>query len=140
MYPVSPARNEIYVVPYPGPGAKRQITSTGGVSPMWRGDGRELYLPDRRGDDGDGRDAGTPDPVRPPRLLFGGDFFIDGSEDGPRAYDATADGKRFLMIQLTPVGRTAADAGGAVELETLMARIKRISQTRNTRITQLAES
>ena len=94
--------NEIYVIPYPGPGAKRQITNTGGVSPMWRRDGRELYYQ---------TDAGlmamdvTPGPhleFGPSRLLFAGTFFIDGTEDGARAYDATADGTRFLMIQVTP--------------------------------------
>ncbi len=92
--------NEIYVVPYPGPGAKRQVTTTGGVSPMWRRDGRELYYQ---------TDAGlmvidvTPQfQFSAPRLLFAGNFYIDGTEDGPRAYDAAADGKRFLMIQLSP--------------------------------------
>jgi Tol biopolymer transport system component len=36
-------RFEIYVTSYPTPGKPIQITSAGGVRPMWNGDGRELY-------------------------------------------------------------------------------------------------
>jgi eukaryotic-like serine/threonine-protein kinase len=34
---------EVYVAAFPGPGVKRQISSGGGVLPLWRGDGNELY-------------------------------------------------------------------------------------------------
>ena len=34
---------EVYVAAFPGPGVKRQISSGGGVLPLWRGDGKELY-------------------------------------------------------------------------------------------------
>ena len=34
---------EIYAVPFPGPGGKRRISSGGGILPLWRGDGRELF-------------------------------------------------------------------------------------------------
>jgi hypothetical protein len=34
---------EVYVAAFPGPGVKRQVSSGGGVLPLWRGDGKELY-------------------------------------------------------------------------------------------------
>jgi len=36
-------RNEIYVVSFPQPGGKWQISTTGGQEPVWSRDGRELY-------------------------------------------------------------------------------------------------
>jgi Tol biopolymer transport system component len=35
--------NEIYVQSFPAPGAKQRISVAGGVEPVWRGDGTELY-------------------------------------------------------------------------------------------------
>jgi Tol biopolymer transport system component len=41
--------SEIYVEPFPPTGARWQVSTGGGFSPRWRGDGRELYYvaPDR---------------------------------------------------------------------------------------------
>jgi eukaryotic-like serine/threonine-protein kinase len=36
-------RIEVYVVPYPGPGGKRQISTGGGNRPLWRSDGKEIF-------------------------------------------------------------------------------------------------
>ena len=36
-------RFEIYVAQYPNPGKPLQVTSAGGIRPMWNADGRELY-------------------------------------------------------------------------------------------------
>src|SRR5262249_33100169 len=36
-------RNEIYVVPFPAAGGKWQISSGGGVAPLWRRNGKELF-------------------------------------------------------------------------------------------------
>jgi serine/threonine-protein kinase len=43
-------RDEIYVQPFPGPGAKWQISSDGGTVPVWSRNGRELFFesPERR--------------------------------------------------------------------------------------------
>jgi Tol biopolymer transport system component len=35
-------RSELFVIPFPGGGAKRQISSGGALSGMWMGDGREI--------------------------------------------------------------------------------------------------
>jgi len=37
-------RNEIYVRPFPGPAGVRQISTGGGIHPMWSHDGRELFF------------------------------------------------------------------------------------------------
>src|SRR4029077_18250032 len=36
-------RYEVYVQPYPGPGAKYQISNEGGTEPVWNPNGRELF-------------------------------------------------------------------------------------------------
>ena len=38
-----PGRPEVYVQPFPGPGAKRPISAGAGRTPRWRGDGAELF-------------------------------------------------------------------------------------------------
>jgi dipeptidyl aminopeptidase/acylaminoacyl peptidase len=35
---------EIYVAPFPPTGAKWAVSQNGGISPRWRGDGRELFF------------------------------------------------------------------------------------------------
>ena len=37
-------RPEIYVQPFPGPGATRQVSVNGGIMPIWSRDGRELHF------------------------------------------------------------------------------------------------
>jgi Tol biopolymer transport system component len=36
-------QQEIYVIPFPGPGGKRQISTAGGGFPRWRRDGKEVF-------------------------------------------------------------------------------------------------
>src|SRR5260370_34481237 len=36
-------RYEIHVRPFPGPGGQWQVSTSGGISPRWRGGGEELY-------------------------------------------------------------------------------------------------
>jgi Tol biopolymer transport system component len=92
-------RNEIYVAPYPGPGGQQRISTAGGVQPLWRSDGKEIFYiaPDNRimaaevGYKGDVLEVVA---VRP---LFGPIVVLQG-----HAYDVSADGQRFLA-------RTAAD-------------------------------
>jgi Tol biopolymer transport system component len=41
-------RDEVYVIPYPGPGGKAQVSTGGGLDPHWNRNGRELFF--RSGD------------------------------------------------------------------------------------------
>ncbi len=40
-------RYEVYVRPFPGPGGKWQISTAGGVRPMWSHNGRDLFYQSR---------------------------------------------------------------------------------------------
>jgi Tol biopolymer transport system component len=37
-------RSEVYVQPYPPTGGRWQVSTAGGNTPIWRGDGRELFF------------------------------------------------------------------------------------------------
>ena len=89
-------RNEVYVQPFPGPGAKWPISTDGGTEPVWSPDGRELFY--RRGDQLVAVGVQTkPDFVAAtPRLLFEGAYEV---VEGARNYDVAPDGKRFVMVR-----------------------------------------
>jgi len=88
-------QNEVYVQPFPGPGAKRQVSTGGGEEPAWARSGRELFY--RLG----GRmmavavhENGEFTADRP-KLLFEGLFHYAVTPS--RTYDVGPDG-RFLMV------------------------------------------
>src|SRR5262249_48943449 len=35
---------QVYIAPFPGPGAKQQVSTTVGDDPIWRRDGKELFF------------------------------------------------------------------------------------------------
>jgi eukaryotic-like serine/threonine-protein kinase len=37
-------RREVHVLPFPGPGAKTQVSADGGLNPRWSANGRELFF------------------------------------------------------------------------------------------------
>ncbi len=89
--------NQVYVLPFPGPGGKRQISTDGGVSPVWALDGQELFY--LNGDQMMAVDIETEPGFRAstPRLLFEAGFIPDSI--GVAAFGVTADGQQFLMVQ-----------------------------------------
>jgi serine/threonine protein kinase len=89
-------RDEVYVAPFPGPGRKWQVSTSGGVNPAWRSDGKEFYFLS-----GDSRlmavevvSATSRFDVGEPRALF----------ETPRAgalvtlFDVADNGERFLVL------------------------------------------
>jgi len=90
-------RPEVYVVPFPDPGEKRQI-STGGTELAggfirWSGDGRQIFYvqsPDRKLIAVDVNAQGGTLEIGSSHLLFGGRPLPDGP------FDLTRDGKRLL--------------------------------------------
>ena len=82
-------RNEVYVTPFPGPGGKRQVSTAGGNTPIWRPDGKELFY------------------VAAGQLMAaevgakGGDFEVNKVTPlfrlASSAWDVSADGQRFLV-------------------------------------------
>ena len=100
-------RGEVWVRPYPGPGAPIRVSSDGGQEPIWSRSGNELFY-----QSGDtlmsaeiiGRGASLE--FRAPRALFRGGF-VPFDPNVPRTYDVGRDG-RFLMIREAPRVRPAS--------------------------------
>jgi eukaryotic-like serine/threonine-protein kinase len=100
-------RREIYVQPYPGPGARTRVSIDGGSCPAWSKNGRELFflaLADAAGKRRmmvarvtPGWSIGRPGPL----------FEFDGADlrfdcAFRRCYDVSADGQRFLLTRSRP--------------------------------------
>jgi eukaryotic-like serine/threonine-protein kinase len=97
-------RNEIYVQSFPNPTGKWQISTTGGVDPSWRGDGKEIFY--RAADQrfmavevrlSDTIAAGVPKSLFPARVNIIGNV--------RNRYTPSGDGQRFLFV--APLGRDA---------------------------------
>jgi eukaryotic-like serine/threonine-protein kinase len=94
---------DVYVAPYPGPGARRRISSGGAFAPSWSRDGNEMFYLTRAGlTSVPVGHAGSELVVGEPRVLFQGNYVKYSREDGPREYDVTRDSKRFLMMRVDP--------------------------------------
>jgi len=95
-------RPEIYVQPFPGPGGKWQISTDGGIEPVWNRNGRELFYRNRN------RMMAVPVTTEPtfsaghPSMLFEGEYLASPFPATGVTYDVTADGQRFLMVKETP--------------------------------------
>jgi Tol biopolymer transport system component len=95
----SEAGYEIYVRPFPGPGAQYQISTGGGIQPRWSADGKELYYvaPDGKlmvvpvAVNAAALAFGKPVALFPTRLWGGG-----ANSTNNQQYDVSRDG-RFLM-------------------------------------------
>jgi Tol biopolymer transport system component len=89
-------RHEVYVQPFPGPGAKWTISTGGGTEPAWSGDGKELYF--RRGDQlisvaistGPTFQVGKAEPLFESRYE---------TIEGARNYDVSGDGRSFVVVR-----------------------------------------
>ncbi len=89
---------QVYVRPFPGPGGKYQVSTTGGSRSRWRRDGKELYY------------VGAENKIMAAEVSSKGESFVIGTvqplfEIRPPSgvvdfYDVTADGKRFLVNKL----------------------------------------
>ena len=89
---------EVYVTPFPGGGAKSQVSAGGGVIPQWRRDGRELYFQteDQHVAAVDVSTRGAAIQLGTPRTLFQA-----SSVQSFNGAFTTLDGKRFLVNALS---------------------------------------
>ena len=97
-------RFEIYAAPFPSATGKVQVSAGGGEYPLWRGDGKEIFY---RTDDGvimaaDVEATGERFRAGAPRRLF--QVRLPAQTGYRRKYDVTADGKKFLVIELAEGG------------------------------------
>jgi Tol biopolymer transport system component len=90
-------RDEIYVQPFPGPGPRAPISTSGGKSPLWSRDGKELFFV-TPGEFLVVDITTTPTfSASAPRVLFEGRF--RDSVNGNTPFSISADGQRFLRVQ-----------------------------------------
>jgi Tol biopolymer transport system component len=90
-------RQEVYVTPFPGPGGRIQVSTTGGTWPRWRRDGKEIFYINN--------EASAPSLIAAAVQANGAAFEVGATQPlfsfqlgGPRStYDVTADGQRFLV-------------------------------------------
>jgi Tol biopolymer transport system component/tRNA A-37 threonylcarbamoyl transferase component Bud32 len=101
-------RDDVYVQPYPGPGAKWLVSTSGGTSPVWSKDGRAIFY--RSGDQMLMVDVKTDGEFSAgrPRHLF--DIRFDADDNAPN-YDVSPDGRWFVMPRSESV-----PAGGELHL------------------------
>jgi Tol biopolymer transport system component len=94
-------QHEIYARGFPDVNkGKWQVSTNGGISPLWSPDGRELFY--RSGDSTMAVAVTTEPAFKPgtPKILFRGTYFSYkpyGTEYTP--WDISPDGKRFIMVK-----------------------------------------
>ena len=112
-------QSEVNVIPFPGPGQKIRVSSSGGVEPRWRGDGKELYyLQDRTM-------VAVEIDVEVDRLRLGAArvlFELPTAGTTRGNYAVTADGQRFLV---NTAGLGAAPHGEVVVVMDWSSRLTR---------------
>jgi dipeptidyl aminopeptidase/acylaminoacyl peptidase len=106
-------RYEVYVRPFPDvDGGKSQVSTDGGVWPLWSPGGRELFYRNEN------KYMEVPVKTEPtfsfetPKVLFQGTYAIKPSLSMVSNWDINPDGKRFLMIKpptVTGTGSTSVD-------------------------------
>ena len=113
-------RVEVYVTPYPGAGARWQVSTDGGEAPVWSRDGRELFHWK------DDKMMTVSVETRPafragvPKVLFE----LSGVGD----YDVAPDGQRFVMARTSE--RAAAPRSFAIVLGWLDDLSRRVAAAR----------
>ncbi len=103
---------EVYVQAYPPTGGRWQISSSGGASPRWSPDGRQLFF--RSGPRLMAATVHAQPAFRAdrPRMLF--DNVSEDRPDGDLMYAVARDGGRFLMMRATQAAASATRVQVAV--------------------------
>jgi dipeptidyl aminopeptidase/acylaminoacyl peptidase len=90
-----PGRHEAYVRPFPGPGGRYQISSSGASAVVWSRSGREIFYRDRDRIMAAAVEPGSTFAAGPPKPLF---TLAGRYRD---EFDVAPDGQRFIMVELT---------------------------------------
>ncbi|HET6371755.1 MAG TPA: protein kinase [Candidatus Polarisedimenticolia bacterium] len=85
-------QRQVYVVPFPGPGGKWQVSTEGGIEPMWRHDGKEIIFANEGGDllAAEVNGSGQTFVIGAAKKLFRQPTVLDR--------DVSPDGQRFLFL------------------------------------------
>ncbi len=97
--------SQVYVQTFPPSGGKWQISTQGGYTPRWHGDGKELFYmsPDRKIMSAAVNPNGTTFEVSSPTALFQTQVDVAAATN---RYDVSPDGQRFLMS--SPIENTTS--------------------------------
>ncbi|PWT91668.1 MAG: hypothetical protein C5B55_07760, partial [Blastocatellia bacterium] len=88
---------QVYVAPFPGPGAKQQVSTTGGEDAIWSKDGKELFfLSEGKMMVAEVKTNGSGLEIGNVKLLFDAHSGFGSNAH----YDVTPDGKRFIIATL----------------------------------------
>ncbi|HEX6884709.1 MAG TPA: protein kinase [Planctomycetota bacterium] len=90
-------QEEVYVQPFPGPGASLQVSLDGGEEPLWSPDGRELFFVSSARLMVVELSATPASSAGSPRVLYEGRYRPSVNANTP--FDIAPDGKRFLRVQ-----------------------------------------
>ena len=128
-YQSNVGREEIYVERYPELGSKQQISTDGGVRPLWSRNGRELFFGGL-----DGRQmfvvpvqSGTTLVAGRPQVLF--EAAMIAPAVGSRTYDLAPDG-RFIVILRAEEKTGSGTAPGLILVQNWFEELKRLLPTR----------
>ena len=128
-YQSNVGREEIYVERYPELGSKLQISTDGGVRPLWSRNGRELFFGGL-----DGRQmfvvpvqSGTTLVAGRPQVLF--EAAMIAPAVGSRTYDLAPDG-RFIVILRAEEKTGSGTAPGLILVQNWFEDLKRLLPTR----------
>jgi serine/threonine-protein kinase len=89
---------QVYVTPLPGPGGRYQVSTDGGVTPVWSPDGRRLHYSHA------GRIEAATLTFSPAFAVTAREMIFETGFASPPAhanFDITPDGKRFLLLKPT---------------------------------------
>jgi dipeptidyl aminopeptidase/acylaminoacyl peptidase len=97
---------EVYVQPYPGPGEKVRVSTSGGGEPLWSPNGRELFYraqtPEAQQFFSAAVTSISPFRTEAPRLMFENKAFEYDSTVPIRSWNVSPDGQRFLLLRFAP--------------------------------------
>ena len=113
------SNQEIFVQPFPLTAAKYQVTSTGGRTPLWSPDGRQLYFHEPLSNRllvVDIRTAPSFTVGKPVQLSVQGTIHPIAQ----RNYDVTPDGKRLLVVLPTATGPTDAPRSSSQQINVVL--------------------
>ena len=121
---------EIWVRPFPevDSGSRRQVTTTGGMQPLWGPDGRELFYRAEEGVMGVPVETGASFDFGTPRLVVKGDYWrgFGSSRNTGRTYDVSDDGQRFLMIKAGTVADMTSSPPQIIAIQNFDEELKRL--------------
>jgi len=122
---------EIYVRPFPNVNAGHwQVSTSGGVQPLWARNGRELFYVTPTGDVmGVHVGAGPGWTTSAPAKVITANGYYYGGQGAAATYDVSPDGRRFLMIkQRDPQAETTPTS--LVVVQNWLEELKRLVPTK----------